>query len=80
MSNYAVDVDGRLVYTTTRNDKINNYIVWGIGENGLLHGVGAFLSRENFKLKGFHFAVINEPTYKEIEDYYKNLDKLFGNE
>lgn len=80
MSNYAVDVDGKLVYTTTRGEITNNYIVWGIGENGFLHGVGAYLSRLDYNIKGFDFIMINKPTYDEIDNYYKKLDKLFGDE
>lgn len=75
---YAVDQNGRLVMTTTRGGKTNNYIVWGIGQNGLMHGVGAFLNRETYKSQGIEFSVINEPTFQEIEDYYKSLDRLWG--
>lgn len=77
MSTYAVDVNGRLVYSSTYKGQTNNYIVWGIGENGFIHGVGSYLSRLD---RGYDFIMINKPTYDEIDNYYKKLDKLFGDE
>ena len=69
---YAIDGRGKLVYLGT-ND--TTYTVWGIGEYGLLHGVGFYQKREDCKR-----FVFDKPDYLEIERYYDNLDKMFGDE
>lgn len=74
LTSYAIDKDNRLVYVG-HNDK--GYLVWGIGEHGLRHGVGAYLKRHDDANKGYPAFKIDEPTYREIEEYYNSLDKLF---
>lgn len=64
---YAIDSEGRLVYVGFKGI---TYTVWGIGENGLCHGAGAYLKRTKDQI------VINEPTYQEMERHFDNLDKF----
>lgn len=64
---YAIDIEGRLVYV---GHEEKTYSVWGIGQYGLCHGVGAYLKRTQDQI------VINEPTYQEMERYFDNLDEF----
>jgi len=68
LSHYAIDSNGVLVYHSFVSH--NNYIVWGVGRYGLLHGVGAYLTRDN---KSF---IINPISLMDIEAYYKGFDKF----
>lgn len=73
LTRYAIDETGKLAYIGYNN---RAYYIWGIGDYGLLHGVGSFLKRETLPFNPF---IIYEPSFDEIENYYKNLDGLFGN-
>ena len=74
LTQYAIDSEGKLVYVGVKG---KTYTVWGIGEYGLCHGVGAFFKRTSAQI------LINKPDYNEIQRYYDNLDefgKLFNGE
>ena len=73
---YAVNEAGTLVYVG-HGDK--QYRVWGVGEFGLLHGTGAYLSYdEDCAKQGLNRGFIfDKPTFDEIEQYYKNIDKFY---
>jgi len=71
LSDYAVNKDGRLVKTfKTLEDKL----VWGVGEYGLLHGVGSYLSLGIKPSKG-DFHILVKPTEDDINKYYEDLNR-----
>lgn len=75
LSDYVIDELGRICYYSSHTK--NNYVVWAVCEHGFQHGVGNYLKKEIY---GLDYKMLFEPTFQEIEEYYKNWDKLFGND
>lgn len=69
-SNYAVNSQGKLVYSNRDKD----YTVWGISEFGFVHGAGSYVKRYDHK----NVIQIDTVPTEEIEKYYRLLDKFWG--
>lgn len=69
---YVIDEHGNICYYATSVDK--NYPIWGISEVcEFLHGIGTFIKcYDKFKNS---IAILNEPSFQDIEDYYKVLNR-----
>lgn len=61
LTDYAITEDNRLVYSP---DGLREWTVWGIGKNGLLHGAGSFLTRQDIN----RFEIDKVP-YREIMNF-----------
>lgn len=78
LSEYAINDEGSLVYIPkySQTDSPRTYKVWGIGEWGLIHGVGAYINREQYYRKGHKIHIIDVPSYYDYIKYYNNLNKF----
>lgn len=81
LTDYGIGEDGRIYYIPKYGNpnQERKHIVWGIGPHGFCHGVGSYINREKYKNEGIDIIIINEPTYEEIEGYYKLIDKFYKN-
>lgn len=72
---YRVKEDGRIVYVSENysDGTDREYTVWGIGKNGLIHGAGSYIRRDEL---GIDYTIISKPTNEEFERYYRLIEKF----
>jgi len=76
LSDYIVKENGEIFYfPRPLTEKEIHYRVWAIGNYGFIHGVGSYIKKETFQ--DCDYIQIDECTFQETENYYKDLDNLF---